>query len=146
MLSKILGGGMALSLVACFILYNLWENTQAEMVQLKANAEILESVNQSNQQAMDRLTKLAADNADSIAELGKQNESILQHTLSQQAEINKLRATEAQAALARPFERGNASHKRIAAQLMRFSGNSSGESKVDSGDDKTIDSDGSNSP
>jgi hypothetical protein len=144
MLSKVLGGGLALSLISCFIIYGLWEKAQDDLVTLRSNYAILEGVNKKNQQSMDRLTKLAAANAESIVKLGKDNGIIRQQSLSHQTEISNLRASEAQSALDRPFERGNASHQRIVSQLLRFSGD--GPGTVHPSDDKTIDSSGTDTP
>ena len=140
MLTKILSGALVVSVLASGVLYKLWENAQSEIAVLKANLEIINSVNEKNQQSIDRLTELAISNANSIESLGKQNETILQESLSHQTEINNLRASEAQKALEMPYERGNASHKRIVSQLVRFTGDN--PRKDNSSDDKTVDSSG----
>ena len=141
MLNKILGGGLALSLVASAVLYKLWEKSQSDLAVLKANVEIYKSINEDNKKSIERLTNLAESNAESLASLGQQNETISKLSLSHQTEVNNLRASEAKNALEMPFERGNASHQRIVSQLMRFTGDSS--SKNDTGNDKTINTGGS---
>ena len=141
MLTKLLSVGFGLSVLACFFFYNLWENSQEELSDARANIAILNGVNDSNQKSLDRLSALAVDNALSIEKLGGINATILQQSLGHQTEVNNLRASEAQNALALPFERGNASRQRIVTQLLRFSGNHS--SSHDTGNDKTGDPDGS---
>jgi len=119
-------------LVASLFLYGQWQSALKEVEGLKGQVDSLERTNQFNQSTINSMSLAATKNAELVSQMGERNEAIQKQADRIQAQLNSLRNTEAEAALAAPFERGNASHDRQRAQLLRFSGNLHGTSDTDS--------------
>ena len=143
-LSNIFGAAAIGLLISSLFLYGKWQSALVEVESMKAQVATLEQVNEQNQQTINGMQILANKNADIIANMGERNEQIMRNAENATTELNNLRLTEAEAALAEPFERGNAARDRILDQLMRFSGDV--QSPDDSGNAPAGNTEGAASP
>ena len=129
MLSKILGGTTMLAGAAALILMVLLQMERVKTARLEGrlevvrqNVEILKGAVADQKSTIDGLLDMAKQNQENINEYFSKSEAANAKLLAAQQQINDLRASEEQKALAAPFERGNAAALRFNRSLCIISG------------------------
>lgn len=133
----------AVGLVAALVLAFLWKSEQAksarlegELAQAIANAETLKAAIDGQKAAFEKVTALANGNSDRVQELMRERDNANTETARARAEIDALRAAEANRALQAPFGRGNFAHERFTHSLQRIAGTAGGTGE--SGDNSNL--------
>jgi len=128
-------------LIACGGLTLYVRIQSAEIELLEQKNQTLHDANEQNVRTIHEMLDFSKRQADLVAEYGERNETLHNQTLAISGELDSLRATEAQQALAAPFERGNAAAARRRAIILRMVAPGSGPGGDDPGDppDRTTD-------
>jgi len=132
LLSKILGGVSVILLLSCAGLLFVNQSLELKIEKLKAenvNIEIqLNAFKESHETQKQTIATLEKSSKDTDKELNTLMESVntaQRETQNVQIQMDKLRYTEAQLAIQKPFIRGNASDTRKRNMLLRFTGEKS---------------------
>ena len=128
---------MAGLIVALSFAY-LWKTEQAnsarlegELSQAMVNTETLKQAVKDQKDAFSEMAHLARKNQEQFDVLSKQKNAAQSQTEHMRAQIDALRATEAENALAAPFKRGNDARDRLSISMQRIAGTQGGTSKGD---------------
>lgn len=123
----------AVGIMACLALAFLWKSEQAKSARLEgelsqaiANTETLKAAVSSQKEAFEKVTALANGNSDRVQELMQERDNANTETARAHAEIDALRAAEANRALQAPFGRGNFARERFTNSLQRIAGTAGG--------------------
>ena len=99
---------------------------EGELSQALANTEILKAHIIEQRETFSTIAKLAEKNQERADELERERDEARAETNRAINEINSLRSTEADNAIAAPFERGNAARERFSDSVRRITGEKSG--------------------
>lgn len=132
----------AAGLTAVLVLGGLWKSEQArsarlegELSQALANAEILKTAVADQKEAFEKVSALIDSNSERVQELIRERDHANTETARARAEIDSLRASEANRALQAPFGRGNFARERFTHSLRRIASaaGGAGEGRHDPG-------------
>lgn len=131
----------AAGLMAALVLGFLWKSEQAKSARLEGelsqaivNAETLKTAVEDQKAAFEKMAALVNGNNDRVQELMRERDYANTETARTRAEIDSLRAAEANQALQAPFGRGNFARERFTHSLQRIAGSAggTGEDRYDS--------------
>ncbi|HEX7028624.1 MAG TPA: hypothetical protein VF268_15385 [Gammaproteobacteria bacterium] len=123
----------AAGLMAALVLGFLWKSEQAksarlegELSQALANTEVLKTAVEDQKAAFEKMAALVNGNSERVQELMQERDHANGETARARAEIDSLRAAEANRALQAPFGRGNFARERFTHSLQRIAGTAGG--------------------
>jgi hypothetical protein len=118
-------------LVTALVMYGKWQSTEVDLAVALANISKLEKVNEVNASTIVTLLEMSERTVSLLENLGETNAKIQEKSEAKLNEIRQLRSTELDAARLAPFSRGNASHDRVTASLLRIGNANRGEVHTD---------------
>lgn len=119
---KIAAGVTIAGLLACAVLYGLWQHERAERKSVEAKAKVLEIAYNQEKETNNSLIELTKASNANVNNLINKYDQVTSEVSQQTAEINALRNTELKRTLDAPFERGQASTERKRKILRQFEG------------------------
>lgn len=135
-----------LLLLALTTIAGLWQYERAQNASLEAANQVLNDANETNQQRLKEFMALNEKQSEVMNEYGQRQSELYSQLQQTSNQLTQLRTTEAQKALAAPFERGNAARNRRESIVMRAMGTRAGASRESSPDTEARDSEATTSP
>lgn len=115
-------GPLLALLMVCAGLLGWGNYERAERVQAESELRAVTAALDASKQTVALMEAWNERQAESLAKYEKRERDIEQQTQQQSLELQRLRATESESALAAPFARGNAATDRRAEYRLRFMG------------------------